>query len=107
MLATKLWSSRPRGLMPHTEPETLSLKSEVNKVNITAVARHCTAETSTGDKKSSRGVTIQKLHLLPTEIISAFCIDLTRNRNYFSMQHQLNGSYNRNAVFTARYELNL
>jgi hypothetical protein len=62
------------------------------------MASDCVAETSTGDKDSFCRVNIQKLHVLPTEYIFAFCIDLTTNRKYFPMQHLLTGSYNRDAV---------
>jgi len=32
-------------------------------------------------------------------------MDIRKNRDCFSAQHQLTGFYNRNGVFTVRYEL--
>lgn len=64
-------------------------------------------ETSMGDVNSFSSFNIQKLHILPTEYISTFCMDLTTPSNYFPPQHQLTGSYNSDTVSTARYELDL
>jgi len=40
------------------------------------------------------------------QCIYVFCVDLRTNSDYFPIQHQLAGFYNR-GVFTARYERNL
>jgi hypothetical protein len=36
-----------------------------------------------------------------------FCVDLRINSDYFPIQHELIEFYNRDGVFTARYELSL
>jgi len=36
-----------------------------------------------------------------------FCLDLRTNSDYFPIQHELAGFYNREDVFTARYGLGL
>lgn len=69
------------------------------------MASDCVAETFTVDKESFCSVNIQKLHVLPTEYIFAFCIDLTTNRKYFPMQHLLTASYNRDAMCSLRGNL--
>ena len=42
-------------------------------------------------------------HVVPTQCIYAFCVDLRTNSDYFTIQHWLTGFYNR--VFIARYGL--
>ena len=37
----------------------------------------------------------QKFHVLPTQCIYMFCMDLRTNSNYFPIQHWLTGCYNR------------
>jgi hypothetical protein len=39
--------------------------------------------------------------------IYVFCVDLRTNSDYFPIQHELTGFYNRDRVFTAGYGLNL
>ena len=50
---------------------------------------------------------IHKFCMLPTQCIYVFCVDLRTNSDYFPIQHQLTGFYNRRNVFTARYGLDL
>jgi len=38
---------------------------------------------------------IQQLHVLPTQYIYVFCVDLRRNSDYFPIQHYMTGFYNR------------
>ena len=38
---------------------------------------------------------IQQFYFLPTQCIYVFCVDLRTNSDYFLMQHQLTGFYNR------------
>ena len=42
-----------------------------------------------------RQFNIHKLCVLPTQYIYVFCVDLRTNSDYFHIQHQLTGSYNR------------
>ena len=51
-----------------------------------------------------RQFNIQQFHVLPTQYIYVFCVDLRTNSDYFSIQHKLTGFYYRDGVFTARYE---
>jgi hypothetical protein len=48
-----------------------------------------------------------KFHVLPTQCIYVFCVDLRTNSDYFPKQHYLTGLYNRHGVFTARYGLDI
>lgn len=48
---------------------------------------------------------IQKFSFLPTQGICVFSIDLRKNGDYSSVHQQLYGFYNRDGVFTARYDL--
>jgi hypothetical protein len=41
---------------------------------------------------------IQQFYLLPTQCIYVFCVDLRANRDYFPIQHQLSGLYNRDLI---------
>jgi len=38
---------------------------------------------------------IQQLYVLPTHCIYGFCVDLRTNSDYFLIQHELTGFYNR------------
>ena len=38
---------------------------------------------------------IQRFYVLPTQCIYVFCVDLRTNSDYFPIQHQLVGFYNR------------
>jgi len=51
-----------------------------------------------------RQFNIQQFHVLPTHNIYVFCVDLRTNSDYFPIQHLLTGLYNRDGMFTARYE---
>jgi len=42
-----------------------------------------------------RQFNIQQFHVLPTQFIYVFCVDLRTNSDYFPIQHQLTGFYNR------------
>ena len=42
-----------------------------------------------------RHFNIQKLYFLSTQCIYVFCVNLRTNSDYFPIQHQLTGSYNR------------
>jgi len=52
-------------------------------------------------------VNIQQFYVLPTQHIYVFCVDLRTNGDYFPTQYYMTGFYNRDGVFTARYELNV
>jgi hypothetical protein len=39
---------------------------------------------------------------LPTQCIYVFCVDLRTNSDYFPIQHQLTGFYNRDGVYLLR-----
>ena len=54
-----------------------------------------------------RQLNIQQFYVLPTQCIYVFCVDLRTNSDYFTIQHELTGLYNRDGVFTARYGLGL
>jgi hypothetical protein len=45
---------------------------------------------------------IHKLHFLPTQCIYVFCVDLRTNSDYFTVQHELTGFYNRDGVCLLR-----
>jgi hypothetical protein len=45
-------------------------------------------------------------YILPTQFTYVFCMDIRTNGDYSPIQNKLN-FYNLDAVFTARYELNL
>ena len=45
---------------------------------------------------------IQQFHILPTQCIYVFCVDLRTNSNYFPIRHQLAGLYNRDGVCLLR-----
>jgi len=38
---------------------------------------------------------IQQPYILPTHCIYVFCVDLRTNSDYFRIQHELTGFYNR------------
>jgi len=42
-----------------------------------------------------RQFNIQLFYVLPTSCIYAFCVDLRTNSDYFPIQHELTGFYNR------------
>ena len=50
---------------------------------------------------------IQQLYVLPAHCIYVFCIYLRTNIDLCHLQHKLISFYNRDEVFTARYELGL
>ena len=54
-----------------------------------------------------RQFNIHTLHVLPTQCIYVFRVDLRTNSDYFPIQHSLTGFYNRDGVFTSRYGLSL
>ena len=43
-----------------------------------------------------------KFYVLPTQCIYVFCVDLRTNSDYFPIQHQLTGFYNRDGVCLLR-----
>ena len=45
---------------------------------------------------------IQQFYVLPTQCIYVFCVDLRTNSDYFPIQHQLAGLYNRDGVCLLR-----
>ena len=45
---------------------------------------------------------IHKLHVLPTQCIYVFCVDLRTNSDYFPIQHKLTGFYNWDGVCLLR-----
>jgi len=45
---------------------------------------------------------IHKFYILPTQCIFVFCVDLRTNSDYFPIQHQLTGFYNRDGVCLLR-----
>jgi hypothetical protein len=46
-----------------------------------------------------RQFNIQQFYVLPTQCVYVFCVDLRTNSDYFPMQHQLFGFYNRDENF--------
>jgi len=42
-----------------------------------------------------RQFNMQHFYVLPTQYIYGFCVDLRTNSDYFPIQHQLTGLYNR------------
>jgi len=50
---------------------------------------------------------IQQFYALPTQCIYVFCMDLRICSDYFPIQHQLSGFYNRDGVFTEWYGLDI
>ena len=42
-----------------------------------------------------RHFNIQQFYVLPTQYIYVFCVDLRTNSDYFPIQHELTGFYNR------------
>ena len=54
-----------------------------------------------------RQFNIQQFYILPTQCVYVLCVDLRKNSDYFPIQHQLTGFYNREGVFTARYGLSV
>ena len=49
-----------------------------------------------------RQFNIQQFYVLPTQCIYVFCVDLRTNSDYFPLQHQLTGLYNRDGVCLLR-----
>jgi hypothetical protein len=45
-----------------------------------------------------RQFNIHKFHVLPTQCVYVFCVDLRTNSDYFPIQHWLTGFYNRDGV---------
>ena len=45
-----------------------------------------------------RQFNIQQFYVLPTQCIYVFCVDLRTNSDYFPIQHQLTGFFNRDGV---------
>jgi len=45
---------------------------------------------------------IQQFYVLPTQSIYVFCMDLRTNSDYFPIQHQLTGFYNRDGLYLLR-----
>ena len=45
---------------------------------------------------------IHKFYVLPTQFIYVFCVDLRTNSDYFPIQHELTGFYNRDEVCLLR-----
>jgi len=45
---------------------------------------------------------ITKFYVLPTQCICVFCVALRTNSDYFPIQHQLTGLYNRDGVCLLR-----
>jgi len=45
---------------------------------------------------------IKQFYVLPTQSIYVFCIDLWTNSDFFPVQHQLAGFYNRDGVCLLR-----
>ena len=45
---------------------------------------------------------IQQFYVLPTQCIYVFCVDLRTNSDYFPIQHELTGLYNRVGVCLLR-----
>jgi len=45
---------------------------------------------------------IQQHHVLPTQCIYVFCVDLRTNSHYFPIQHKLIGFYNADGVCLLR-----
>jgi len=43
-----------------------------------------------------------KFHVLPTQCIYVFCVDLRTNSDYFPIQHKLTAFCNRDGVFFLR-----
>jgi len=41
---------------------------------------------------------VQQFYVLPTQCIYVFCVDLRTNSDYFPIQHELIGVYNRDGV---------
>jgi len=70
---------------------------------VTHSTRHINTLQSSGHY-THRQFNIQQFYVLPTQCIYVFCVDLRINSDYFPIQHSLTGLYNRDGVFTARYE---
>jgi len=49
-----------------------------------------------------RQFNIQQFYVLPTRCIYVFCVDLRTNSDYFHIQQQLTGFYNRDGVCVLR-----
>jgi len=45
---------------------------------------------------------IKQFHVLTTQCIYVFCVDLRTNSDYFTVQHSLTGFYNRDGVCLLR-----
>jgi hypothetical protein len=51
---------------------------------------------------SSNKFNIHKFHVLPTQCIYVFCVDLRTNSDHFPIQHLLTGFYNQDGVCLLR-----
>jgi len=49
-----------------------------------------------------RQFNIQQFYVLPSQCIYVFCVNLRTNSDYFLIQHQLTGFYNRGREYSLR-----
>jgi len=63
---------------------------------------HCNPSEAQHSPLRTARFNIQQFYVLPTQCIYVFCVDLRTNSDYFPIQHQLTGFYNRDGVCLLR-----